>query len=160
MPPVPKASFLYAVNNFPLENDVLEHSHVLNVLHQQCAFESVLFLAERFKHYVSFSKNEMSEMEQEFMCLQSFTLDNFSEEARNEATIRVNEDGDSVTFHIDVLWYYLFLMKILGCSKSKFHNLFKLAKIILVIVHSNAEEEGLFLRVRKNLKQLKGLVCL
>ena len=35
----------------------------------------------------------MSEMEQEFMCLQSFTLDDFSEEARNE-------DGDSVTFRM------------------------------------------------------------
>ena len=38
-----------------------------------------------------------------------------------------------------------------GTGRSKCHNLLKLANIILVIVHSNAEEEYLFSRVRKNL---------
>jgi hemerythrin superfamily protein len=38
-----------------------------------------------------------------------------------------------------------------GSSRSKFNNLFKLVKVVLVIIHSNAEEESLFSRVRKNL---------
>ena len=42
-------------------------------------------------------------------------------------------------------------MKIPGTSKSKFENLFKLARVVLCIVHSNAEEESLFSRVKKNL---------
>ena len=104
-----KASFLYAANNFPLENDVLKHFHVLSILQQQCAFESVLFLAERFKHYILFTKNEMIEMQQEFLCLQSLTLGDFSLEAKEEATIHDDENGDSTTFRIDILWYYFSL---------------------------------------------------
>jgi hemerythrin superfamily protein len=42
-------------------------------------------------------------------------------------------------------------MKIPGTTKSKFENIFRLAKIVLCIVHSNAEEESLFSRVKKNL---------
>ena len=43
------------------------------------------------------------------------------------------------------------MTKILGSNKSKFENFFKLAKVVLSVVHSNAEEESLFSRVRKNL---------
>ena len=38
-------------------------------------------------------------------------------------------------------------MKIPGKSKSKFENLFKLARIVLCIVHSNAEEESLVKKI-------------
>ena len=43
------------------------------------------------------------------------------------------------------------LKKISGTTKSKFEQLFKLASLLLIIVHSNAEEESVFSRVRKNL---------
>ena len=65
--------------------------------------------------------------------------------------LRVDIDGDSKTYQISILWYYLYMMKIPGTNKSKFENLFKLAKMVLSAVHSNAEEESLFSRVRKNL---------
>ena len=146
-----KAAFLYAIKNFPLDNEVLKHSRFLNILDKQCSFQSVLFLVERFKYYTSFTATELVEMEQEFMCLQSLELQDFTSQAREEATIRVDEDGDSVTYRIDVLWYHIFLMKVPGSNRSKFHNLFRLVKVILVIIHSNAEEESLFSRVRKNL---------
>ena len=121
-----------------MDNDVLKHSRFLNVLQQQCSFESVLFLVERFQHYISFTKTEIVEMEEEFLCLQSLELDDLTSQEREEATIRVDEDGDSVTYRIDVLWYYLGLKKIPGSYRSKFPNLFKLVKVILVIIHSNA----------------------
>ena len=47
-------------------------------------------------------------------------------------------------------------MKILGTLKSKFENLFKLAKVVLCIIHSNAEEESLFPHI-KNILLLKEL---
>ena len=47
-------------------------------------------------------------------------------------------------------------MKILGTLKSKFENLFKLAKVVLCIIHSNAEEESLFSHI-KNISLLKEL---
>ena len=48
------------------------------------------------------------------------------------------------------------MTKILGSNKSKFENFFKLAKVVLSVVHSNAEEESLFSRVRKNLTSQRG----
>ena len=72
-------------------------------------------------------------------------------EALEEAAIRTDNDGNNVTYCIDALWYHLYINKIPGTSKSKFENLFKLAKIILCIIHSNAEEESVFSRIRKNL---------
>ena len=53
----------------------------------------------------------------------------------------VDDEGEGVTYEI----------KIPGTSKRKFENLFKLARLVLCIVHSNAEEESLFSPVRKNL---------
>ena len=82
--------------------------------------------------------------------MQSVKLQDFTESALDEATIRVDIDGDSKTYRIDILWYYLYMMKIPGTNKSKFENLFKLAKVVLSVVHSNAEEESLLSRVRKN----------
>lgn len=82
----------------------------------------------------------MVEMEQEFMCLQSLELEDFASQAKEKATIRVDEDGDRVTYRIDVLWYHIFLMKVPGSNRYKFHNLFRQVKVILVIILSNAEE--------------------
>ena len=53
----------------------------------------------------------------------------------------VDAEGEGVTYEI----------KNPGTSKRKFENLFKLARAVLCIVHSNAEEESLFSPVRKNL---------
>ena len=79
------------------------------------------------------------------------TLDDFSTAIKDEAAIRIDEDGNSVTYPIDVLWFYLHEMKIIGTQRSKFHNLFHLARAVLSIVHFNSEEESLFSCVRKNL---------
>ena len=83
--------------------------------------------------------------------MQSVTLQDFTESALSEATITVDIDGDSKTYRIDVLWYYLYMMKNPGTTKSKFENLFKLAKVVLSVAHSNTKEESLFSRVRKSL---------
>ena len=83
--------------------------------------------------------------------MQSVTLQDFTESTLSEATIRVDIDEDSITYRIYILWYYLYMMKIPGTNKSKFENLFKLAKAVLSVVHSTAEEGSLFSRVRKNL---------
>ena len=53
-----------------------------------------------------------------------------------------------MAYRIDILLYHLFMKKIAGTSKSKFENLFKFAKAFFSIVHSNAEEESLFSKVR------------
>ena len=109
----------------------------------------IKFLVEKL-HYVTFKPHEFLQLQEEFILLQSVKLQDFTESALDEATIRVDIDGNSKTYRIDILWYYLYMMKIPGTNKSKFENLFKLAKVVLSVVHSNAEEESLLSRVRKN----------
>ena len=48
-------------------------------------------------------------------------------------------------------------MKIPGTSKSKFENCFKLARVVLCIVQSNAEEELLFSRLKNLMLQRASL---
>ena len=94
---------------------------------------------------------QLNELEQEFLLLQSFQLEDMLPEALEEAAFRTDNDGNNVTYRIDVLWYHLCINKIPGTNKSKFENLFKLYKIILCIIHRNAEEESVFSGIRKNL---------
>ena len=100
---------------------------------------------------VSFSKNEMNEIEQECLLLQTISLDDFEDDVREQAAIRADQSGEVVRYRIDILWYYLNEFKVPGTQKAKYGQVFKLAKVFLTIVHSNAEEESSFSGVRKNM---------
>ena len=56
----------------------------------------------------------------------------------------------SVYFRVDVLWYYLSQIKIAGTSLCHCKLLPRIASIVLVIPHRNADQERLFSNVRKN----------
>ena len=45
-----KTGFLYALKNFPLDNELLQHARIFNFLHQKCSFESIQFLVEKLQH--------------------------------------------------------------------------------------------------------------
>lgn len=51
---------------------------------------------------------------------------------------------------MDIIWGYLSTIKVIGSSELKFGRLCKIAKLVLVIPHSNASEERVFSMVRKN----------
>ena len=125
-----------------------KHAKVFNLLNQICSFESVQFFTDELKFCVTFTSEKFIQMEEEFLLLQSITLQGFDDSQLSEATIKTDEDGDAMTYRIDILLYHLFMKKIAETSKSKFENLFKFAKAFFSIVHSNAEEESLFFRVR------------
>ena len=82
----------------------------------------IKFLVEKLQHYVTFKPHEFLQLQEEFILLQSVKLQDFTESALDEATIRVDIDGNSKTYRIDILWYYLYMMKIPGTNKSKFEN--------------------------------------
>ena len=53
-------------------------------------------------------------------------------------------------YRMDVVSWYLANLNTPGTSVKRFHNLAKIAEIVLVIPHSNVEQERLFSIVRKN----------
>ena len=111
--------------------------------------DSVLSVAEKLKKHVQFTPQQFAELEQESLLLQSTTLEDMPQHALDKAVIQVDPESNDKVYRIDVLWYHLSKMNICETTRSKFCNLFELAKVVLCIIHSNAEEESVFSRVRK-----------
>ena len=61
----------------------------------------------------------------------------------------VVEDEDRRYYRMDVLWHYISAMK-QPDHAVRFPRLNKIAKLVLTILHSNAQEERVFSMVRKN----------
>ena len=84
-------------------------------------------------------------MEEEYIQLLTISINGFSKEALTEATIRTGgDDENNVTYRIDTHWWHLYQMKIRDISRGKFHHLFKVAKLVLSVINSNAVEESFF----------------
>ena len=128
-------------------DDLLQHARVLNTLDQKSSINSVMFLVDALKSYVRFKPAQLTDIEEAFTILQSMDISDFPKEAVNEPTIHIDDNGNPEVYRIDVLWYSLFNMKMPGLQRSKFKNRFSLAKVVLSIVRSNAEEDSLFSRV-------------
>ena len=63
----------------------------------KCSFEDGCALANKLSSYVSFTKKKwMNEMEQEFLLLQTFGLDDFEDYVKEEAAIRTTNLGKLV----------------------------------------------------------------
>ena len=132
-----RTAFLYAIKNFSIKDEFVKHVRFLNFYDQKCTFESVLFVAEKLKHYEQFTPQQLNELaeqgllvEQGLLLLQSIVLNNLPNDVLEEVAICTDADGNNITYRIDVLWYYLSKDNIPGTKKSKFDNLFKLAKVI------------------------------
>ena len=95
-------------------------------------------MAKKLKKHVQFTPQQFSELEQEFFLLQSTTLEDMPQHTLDEAVIRVDPESNDKVYRINVLWYHLFKINIPGTTRSKFRNLFELAKVVLCIIHSNA----------------------
>ena len=108
-----KTGFLYALENFPLDNELLQHSRIVNFLNQKCSFESIHFLVEKLQHYITFAPHKFLQLEEEFILLQSVKRFHWISFIWGHYYIdRVDIDGDSKTYRIDILWDYLYMMKI------------------------------------------------
>ena len=86
-----------------------------------------MYLVDTLKSYVSLKAAQLTDIEKEFTILQSMDIRDFPKEAVNEATIHTDDDGNTEVCRIDVLWYHIFNMKMLGLQISKFKNMFSLA---------------------------------
>lgn len=148
------AGVLYAIKWLPIEDDILKNAGVISLLNKsKFTFNSIVSLVDRFQSYLNFSPTDMNMLESEFALYQCLQLNEISTQAKEEATIRLaSVDGNELPVHrLDILWHYIdreFLVA--GTQRGKFHNLVRLAKLILTLPHSNADEERVFSRIGKN----------
>ena len=81
------------------------------------------------------------------------SIEELPKEALTDSIIKEfeNDDGEAkIEYRINILWYHLQSMKSLIGNNKKFYMLFEVARIVLLIPHSNAAIERLFSLVNKN----------
>ena len=89
-----------------------------------------------------------------------FDLDNLAEQfmgyqvlSDDAVPLAVKTDvglGPEDPHRVDALWAYLGSRREPGTNRFEFDQLFKVARVILTIPHSNAEEERIFSLINKN----------
>ena len=75
---------------------------IWNFLDQTHSFEIAQFLAQELKFYDTFTSQKFLQMEEEFLLLQSGTLQDFDDLELFETTIKTDEDGDGKTYRTDI----------------------------------------------------------
>jgi len=93
------------------------------------------------------SPQEMDVLSDEFTAYQLLQESDIPKDIWDKAAVVVHES--QTYYRMDVLWHYLSSMRAADNS-LRFPRLTKIAKLVLTIPHSNAQEERLFSMVRKN----------
>lgn len=139
----------YIIKTYPLKDEILMHARFVNFeKRDQISFDSVQFFVHHFPHLHNLtSPGEVELLQEEFIRYQLQRDADIPDEVWEEA--KVNEDED-VYNRVDVLWSHLCKMQKIGSSQPMFLRLAQVAKVVLVIPHSNASEERIFSMVRKN----------
>ena len=107
------------------------------------------FITCRYSQLLPFSSPmELTRLGEEFVQYQLLKAENIPKEVWDAACVSSNED-DEKFYRMDVLWQHLSQMKG-GDGRFTFLRLAKVAKLVLLIPHSNAAEERVFSIVRKN----------
>ena len=89
---------------------------------------------------------------EEFIDYQALRDNDFPVEAFDDANAiegRVDEE-EVYHYRIDTMWFHINEMKIAGTKIKHFKLLPKVAEVVLVLPHSNADLKKLFSIVRKN----------
>ena len=90
---------------------------------------------------------ELELLQEEFTDYQLLMHDAIPSDVWNKA---VTDEDEHTTYHrMDIVWHHLSSLKAPD-GNPRFNRLSKIAKVVLVIPHSNAQEERIFSMVRKN----------
>uniref|UniRef100_H3AIW8 HAT C-terminal dimerisation domain-containing protein n=1 Tax=Latimeria chalumnae TaxID=7897 RepID=H3AIW8_LATCH len=126
------AACQYAFSHLPFTNVLLQHAEVLQFENREVAdFDSLVYFVERFPTLKAKLDDKMDQLYDQWT-------------AYKLLPDSVVENG-----RIDKIWSQLGRKKQEDGAR-KFDFLFKIAKRILVLPHSNAEEERIFSTMRKN----------
>lgn len=146
-----KSSLNYILNKFPLRDELIQNAVWVNVPARiDAEWQNVEYFYDRFQ--AVFQGIPVGSLYEEFCDYQTLTDADICVDAWKAAKVVEAVEGDAEIFHyrVDILWWYIGNMQQPGTSVKRFQYLTKIAEAVLVIPHSNAEEERLFSIVRKN----------
>ena len=90
-------------------------------------------------------------MYEEFTDYKTLSISELPDTVLADALIVSYEDHDE--YRLDIIWYHLCQMKSLIGSDYRFHNLFNVARLVLVTPYSDAVIERVYSLVNKNKKE-------
>ena len=108
----------------------------------------------RYQHIFNFNAKENDILYDEFIDYQLMNDADLPKEVKENATLQLDEDDKIIVLRMDVIWGYLGNLKVSGYPR--FQHLSKVGQLVLVLPHSNAEEERAFSLVRKNKTCFRG----
>lgn len=148
-----EAAVGYIKAKFPLEDDVLRHARVVKFEKRETnQFSDIEYFMEHYSDVLAFSGPEQNALFDEFvdfMLLEEKDIPQSVWESAKES-LEDDSEGKQTFIRMDVIWAFLSLMKTPDGCKLRFPNLSKVARLILVLPHSNAGEEQVFSLIRLN----------
>ena len=113
---------------------------------------TLFFFVDRFDHFFNFTDQELNALSGEFVdytCLSDKAiLDHIRKDA--EVITKNIDDSQNVYYRDDILWAFLSELKLPDSGSPCFKFLSKVARLALVLPHSNASSERIFSLIRKN----------
>lgn len=116
----------YAMKKLPMREPLIKHAMFLDVQQRvECGVEDTLYFVDRFPELLPYNgPDERDKLSEEFLDYQSMDI------AMPE---------DPATFYIESFWGNMASMKNKVTGMSRFGRLSRIAKLVLVLPHSNAE---------------------
>ncbi|KAK1904474.1 Protein FAM200B, partial [Dissostichus eleginoides] len=134
----------YGINKLPLKEALLRHTRFVDVQQRtECGVEDALYFIDRFQELLPFHGPE----EQDKVC----------EEFLEYQLMDIPMPQDPTTFNVEEFWGSMSSIKCKVTGLSQFGRLTKIAQLVLVLPHSNADAERVFsmMPVCRKLKSLK-----
>ena len=91
----------------------------------------------------------MDKLSEEFIEFQLLKDENIPQQIRDKAIVNVDTENDKFYHRMDIIWHYLSSLKAPDHT-ARFLRLPRIAMLVLLISHSNAQEECIFSMVRNN----------
>lgn len=144
----------YALTHLPLDDQVLQSAQIVDIQRRiQADFTQVAYFVTRFSKLLPYSdtksQEQLFEQFTQYQIMQDSAIPTY---VWDDAKVLVKNEGEEqvVYYRMDVLWAYLASKKDLITGQLSFSLLANVAKLVLTLPHSNADEEQVFCLIRQN----------
>jgi len=148
-----------ALKKLPINDLVLNHAKFVNFeKHDNCTFDDVEYFCGSFHNLLNFTPAQTDKLQEEFTMYQLLDRSVIPDTIWQQALVREDGEGDDRKqyFRMDVIWAYLMGLKS-NDGTLAFELLSRVAKVVLVIPHSNAGEEHVFSLIKSKIKLQSGV---
>ena len=137
------------MEHLPLSDEVLKCARFVNFDRKNSAeFSQVEFFINKYPDLLPYtSVEEQNKVEEEFLDYQLMDKEEIPESVWKSALVVIKDECNF--YRMDTVWAYMSSAKNPD-GMYRFKKLTRIARLVLILPHSNAEEERVFSMVTKN----------